>query len=203
MLFRSLLQTAVTGVFHNTQCYFGAPYVNNGFTQPFKQNIPRLPGTQQDCFRTWRVNSYGDLCECFTKMRLSHLVRWSVLPELFILLKDLKCSHGWRISSLLSSSFNFYLLPIYGLLFIRTEFFRVYKPPPAVSYRRPFCMGGPSSHSGRPVGSEVQHTRPMPIGRFSRGESGLHCTYATMRLAFTKTPSPWIEAANVYHISLK
>ena len=49
---------------------------------------------------------------------------------------------------------------------------------------------GPSSHSERPVGTEVQPTGPTPIDRFSRGESGPHCTEATLRLAFAKTPSP-------------
>ena len=44
------------------------------------------------------------------------------------------------------------------------------------------CIGdpsewrGPSSHSERPVESEVWHTGPTPMDRFSRGESGLHCT---------------------------
>ena len=32
---------------------------------------------------------------------------------------------------------------------------------------------GPSSHSERPVGSEVGHTGPMPTDRFSHGGSGL------------------------------
>ena len=40
----------------------------------------------------------------------------------------------------------------------------------------PSAWHGPSSHSERPVESEVQHTRPTPTDRFSRGESGLHCT---------------------------
>ena len=35
---------------------------------------------------------------------------------------------------------------------------------------------GPSSHSERPVESEVQHTGPTPMDRISRVESGLHCT---------------------------
>ena len=55
---------------------------------------------------------------------------------------------------------------------------------------------------GKASGSEVWQAGPMPTDRFSRGESGLHCTWAAMRLAFAKTPSPWIEAANVYLVSL-
>ena len=39
-----------------------------------------------------------------------------------------------------------------------------------------FAWHGPSSHSERPVGSEVQHIGPMPADRFFCGESGLHCT---------------------------
>ena len=35
---------------------------------------------------------------------------------------------------------------------------------------------GPSPHSERPVGGEVQHTGPRPMDRFSCEESGLHCT---------------------------
>ena len=72
-----------------------------------------------------------------------------------------------------------------------------------------FCIGdcsvwcGPSSHSERPVESKVWHTGPTLMDRFSHGESGLHFTQATLRFAFAKTPSAWIEAANVYCISLK
>ena len=51
---------------------------------------------------------------------------------------------------------------------------------------------------GKASGCEVQQAGPTPTDRFSCGESGLHCTYDAMRLAFAKTPSPWIEAANVY-----
>ena len=67
-------------------------------------------------------------------------------------------------------------------------------------YREPFCAWEmwPRPHLGKPVGSEIQHTGPKPTDRFSCGESGLHCTYTAVRLAFAKTPSPWIEAANVY-----
>ena len=31
---------------------------------------------------------------------------------------------------------------------------------------------------------------PKSMGKFSRGESGLHCTLTAMRLALAKTPSP-------------
>ena len=73
----------------------------------------------------------------------------------------------------------------------------------------PFCIGdhsvwcGPSSHLERPVESEVRHTGPTPMDRLSNGDSGLHYTYTAMRLAFAKTPPPWIEAASAYCISLK
>ena len=43
---------------------------------------------------------------------------------------------------------------------------------------------GPSSHSERPVESEVWHTGPTPTDRLSHGESGLHFTEVAMRLAF-------------------
>ena len=42
---------------------------------------------------------------------------------------------------------------------------------------------GPSSHSERPVRSEVQHTGPIPMDRFSHRESGLHCTLAAWWVA--------------------
>ena len=54
---------------------------------------------------------------------------------------------------------------------------------------------GPSSHSERPVESEVCHAGLTPTDRFfhaepDAGESGLHCTKAALRLAFAKTPHP-------------
>ena len=50
-----LLETVKTGVSDNTQHYFRAPCVKDDFMQSFKQNLPGLPETEQDCFRNSRV----------------------------------------------------------------------------------------------------------------------------------------------------
>ena len=39
-------------------------------------------------------------------------------------------------------------------------------------------------------GEQGRHTGPMPMDRFSSGDSGLRCTYAALRLACAKSPSP-------------
>ena len=62
------------------------------------------------------------------------------------------------------------------------------------------CGTAPDSENQQGVS---RNTGTKPTDRFSHGESGLHCTQAAMRLAFAKTPSPWIEAANVYYIFSK
>lgn len=50
-----LLETVKTGVSDNTQHYFRAPCVKDDFMQSFKQNLPGLPETEQDCLRNSRV----------------------------------------------------------------------------------------------------------------------------------------------------
>lgn len=57
MLLPLLSETVTTGVSDNTRQYFRAPYVKNESMQPFKQNLPRLPATQQDCFGDWRATA--------------------------------------------------------------------------------------------------------------------------------------------------
>ena len=55
---------------------------------------------------------------------------------------------------------------------------------------------------GKASGERCWQAGPTPMDRFSRGDSGLRCTLTAMRLALAKTPSPWIEVANVYWVSL-
>ena len=43
---------------------------------------------------------------------------------------------------------------------------------------------------GKASGERAWRAGPMSVDRFSRGKSGLHCTWAAMRLALAKIPSP-------------
>lgn len=108
--------------------------------QSFKQNIPWLPETQQDCFRGWRVTVLQVQTAMVTSSNASqrldcHTLSGGLCFQSFILLKNLKCPHHCRIPSLIFSSFHFHFSPIYGLFSIQLEYITVYRPPrAAVSY---------------------------------------------------------------------
>lgn len=102
------------GVSDSMQHYFRAPYVKNDFMQSFKQNLPGLPETQQDCFRDQRVTvlwvQTAMVTSSNTSQRLGcHTLSGGLYFQSFILLTDLKCPHCCRISSLTSSSLNVHL----------------------------------------------------------------------------------------------
>ena len=61
----------------------------------------------------------------------------------------------------------------------------------------------PSPHSEKPVDSEVGGQDPCPQIGSLMGNQALIVPRLLLRLALGKTPSPWIEAAKVYCISLK
>lgn len=137
MLLPLLLETVITGISDNMEHYFRAPYVKNDFMQSFKQNLPWLPETQQDCFRDKRVTVLQVQTAMVTSSNASqrldcHNMSGGLCFQSYILLKDLKCPHCCRISSLISSSFDFQLSPIYGLFSIQTEYINVDRPPSAI-----------------------------------------------------------------------
>lgn len=113
-----------------------SPYVKNESMQSFQQNPPAACNSA-GLFQGLESHSSSAQTALVTPSNASqrcdcHTLSGGLCSQSFVLLKDLKCSCCCRISSRLSSSFNFHFSPIHDLFFIQTEFITVYRPLHAI-----------------------------------------------------------------------